>query len=94
MKSFITCTPSIIRMIKSRRMTWARHVARMGRRGMHMILVGKPEGKRPRRRWVDYIKMDLRWDGVIWTGFIWLGIGTSEHDNEPSGSVKCWEAPE
>jgi hypothetical protein len=48
------------------------------------ILVGKPEGKRPvgrpRRRWVDNIKMDLReigWDGVEWIGWTWLGIGTS-----------------
>jgi hypothetical protein len=46
--------------------------------------VGKPEGKRPlgrpRRRWVDNIKMDLReigWGGVEWIGFIWLRIGTS-----------------
>jgi hypothetical protein len=48
------------------------------------ILVGKPEGKRPvrrpRRRWGDYIKMDLReigWDGVDWIDMIWLRIGTS-----------------
>jgi hypothetical protein len=46
------------------------------------ILVGKPEGKRPlgrpRRRWVDNIKMDLRVIGLgVWTGLIWLGIGTS-----------------
>jgi hypothetical protein len=58
-------SPSIIRMIKSRRMRWARHVARMvEKRNAYMILVGKPEGKRPlgrpRRRWVDNIKMDLR----------------------------------
>jgi hypothetical protein len=57
-------------MIKSRKMRWARHVARKGeKRNACMILVGKPEGKRPlerqRRRWVDNIKMDLReigWD--------------------------------
>jgi hypothetical protein len=60
-------SPSIIRMIKSRRMRmrWAGHVARMGeRRNVYRILVGNPEGKRPlgrpRRRWVDNIKMDLR----------------------------------
>jgi hypothetical protein len=61
-------------MIKSRRMRWARHVARMGEtRNAYRILVGKPEGKRPlgrpRRRWVDNIKMDLieiAWDGVDW----------------------------
>jgi hypothetical protein len=52
-------------MIKSRRMRWAGHVARMGeKRNAYRILVGKPEGKRPperpRRMWVDNIKMDLR----------------------------------
>jgi hypothetical protein len=52
-------------MIKSRRMRWAEHVARMGeKRNAYRILVGKPEGKRalgrPRRRWVDNIKVDLR----------------------------------
>jgi hypothetical protein len=57
-------SPSILRIIKSRMMRWAGHVARMGERGMHKILVGKPEGKtplgRPRRRWVNNIKMDRR----------------------------------
>jgi hypothetical protein len=61
--------PSIIRMIKSRNMRWARHVTRMeAKRDAYRILVGKPEG-RPRRRWVDNIKMDLReigWDGMDW----------------------------
>jgi hypothetical protein len=57
-------SPDIIRQIKSRRMRWARHVARMGEgRNVHRVLVGKPEGKiplgRPRRRWEDGIKMDL-----------------------------------
>jgi hypothetical protein len=60
-------------MVKSRRMKWEGHVARMRRRGMnaYRILVGKQEGKRPlgrpRRRWVDNIKLDLReigWDGT------------------------------
>jgi hypothetical protein len=45
------------------------------------ILVGKPEGKRPlgrrRRGWVDNIKMDLRYDRVVWTGLIWIRIGTN-----------------
>jgi hypothetical protein len=58
-------SPSIIRIIKSRRMRWAGHVARMGeKRNSYRILVGKPEGKRPlgrpRRRWEDNIRMDLR----------------------------------
>ena len=48
-------------LIKSRRMRWAGHVARMGEEsGVYRILVGKPEGKRPRRRWVDNIRMDLQ----------------------------------
>jgi hypothetical protein len=58
-------TPNILRVIKSRRMRWAGHVARMEEgRGVHKVLVGKPEGKRPlgrqRRRWEDNIKMDLQ----------------------------------
>ena len=56
--------PSIVRVVKSRRMRWAGHVARMGGRGVQRVLVGKPEGKkpleRPRPRWVNNIKMDLR----------------------------------
>jgi hypothetical protein len=74
--------PSIIRMMKSRRMRWAGRVARMGPKlNRYRILVGKPEGKRPlgrpRCKWVDNIKMDLRYDGVIWTVLIWLRIWTS-----------------
>jgi hypothetical protein len=61
-------------MIKSRMMKWAGHVARMGEKtNAYRMLVGNPEGKRPlgrpRRRWVDNIKMDLReigWDGMNW----------------------------
>jgi hypothetical protein len=69
-------SPNIIRMIKSRGMKGARHVARMGEtRNVYRILVGKPEGRRPlgrpRRRGVDNIKMDLK----------------SEHGDEPSGSL-------
>ena len=57
--------PNIVRVVKLRRMRWAGHVARMGEdRGVHRVLVGKPEGKRPlgrpRRRWEDNIKMDLQ----------------------------------
>ena len=56
---------NIVRVVKSRRMRWAGRVARMGEdRGVHRVLVGKPEGKRPlgtpRRRWEDNIKMDLQ----------------------------------
>jgi hypothetical protein len=72
-------------MIKSRRIRWERHVARMEeKRNAYRILMGKLEGKRPqgrlRCRWVDSIKIDHReigWDGVVWTGSIWLRIGTS-----------------
>jgi hypothetical protein len=50
------------------------------KRNAYRILVGKPEGKRPlgrpRRRWVENIKMDLR-ERIIWVGLIWLRIGTS-----------------
>jgi len=58
------CSPNIVGVIKSRRMRWAGHVARMGeRRGFYRVLVGESEGKRPfgrpRRRWEDNIKMDL-----------------------------------
>jgi hypothetical protein len=58
-------SPNIIRQIKSRRMRWAGHVARMGEeRYVHRILMGKSEGKRPlgrpRRRWENGIRMDLR----------------------------------
>ena len=56
--------PSVVRVIKSRRMRWAGHVACMGeKRGVYRVLVGEPEGKRPfgrpRRRWEDNIKMGL-----------------------------------
>ena len=59
------CSPDIVRVIKSRRMRWAGHVARMGeRRGVYRVLVGKPEGRRPlvrpRLSWEDNIKMVLR----------------------------------
>ena len=59
------CSPSIIRVIKSRRMRWAGHVARVDeRRGAYRVVVGKPEGKGPfgenRHRWEDNIKMDLQ----------------------------------
>jgi hypothetical protein len=69
-------SPNIIRVIKSRRMRCAGHVARMGgRRGAYRILVGRPEGRRPhgkpRRRWEDNIKMDLQ--EVGW-GMDWIDL--------------------
>ena len=70
-------SPSIVRVIKSRRMRWAGHVARMGEeREVYRVLVGKPEGKKPlggpRRRWVDNIRMDLEEVGC---GYVdWIGL--------------------
>jgi hypothetical protein len=63
--------PNIVQVVKSRRMRWAGHVACMGEeRGVHRVLVGKPEGKRslgrPRHRWEDNIKMDLQEVGGGW----------------------------
>jgi hypothetical protein len=60
---YLNSLPNIVRVVKSRRMRWVGHVARMGEeRGVHRVLVGKPERKRPlgrpRRRWEDNIKMD------------------------------------
>jgi hypothetical protein len=76
------CLPNIARVIKSRRKRWAGHVARLWeRRGVYKVLVGTPEGKRPRgrprRRWKDNIKMGLQKMGcgdIYWTS--WLRIGT------------------
>jgi hypothetical protein len=70
-------SPNIVSVIKSRRMRWAGHVARMGEgRGVYRVLVGRPEGKtplgRPRRRWEDKIKMDLRVTGIDGTNWIQL----------------------
>ena len=69
-------SPNIVRVIKSRRMRWAGHVARMvEQRAVYSVLVGKPEGRRPlgrpRRRWVDNIRMSLQEVGceyMDWTG--------------------------
>jgi hypothetical protein len=70
-------SPSIIRIIKSRRSRWAVHVARMGeKRNAYRLLVGKPEGKRPlgrsRRGWVNNIRMDL--GEVGWGDVDWIGL--------------------
>jgi hypothetical protein len=71
------CSPSIIRIIKSRRVRWAGPVARMGeKRNVYRILIRNPEGKRPlgrlRRRWEDNTKMDLRMIG-------WGGMDSIDH---------------
>ena len=71
------CSPNIMRVTKSRRMRWAGHVTRMGeKRGVYRVLVGKPEGRkplgRPRRRWVDNIRMALQEVGC---GYMdWIGL--------------------
>jgi hypothetical protein len=95
-------SPSIVRVIKARRMRWAGHVARMGEvRGAYNILVGRSEGRRPlgrpRCRWEDNIKMDLRDIGfgdVDWIHLAqdidrWRALVNTV--NEPSGSIKCGE---
>jgi hypothetical protein len=70
-------SPIIVRVIKSRKMRWAGHVARMGEeRRVHSVLVGKPEGKRPfgkpRLRWKDYIKADFQ--EVGYGGMDWIEL--------------------
>jgi hypothetical protein len=95
-------SPNIIRVIKSRGMRWAGHVARMEEeRGAYRILVWRAEGMRPlgrpRLRWKDNIKTDLR--EVGWGGMNWIELaqdkgqvaGSCECGNEPSGSIKCGE---
>jgi hypothetical protein len=83
--------PNITRQIKSRRMRWTGHVARMGEeRKVHKVLVGNPEGKRllgkPKSRWEDGIKMDLKqtgWESVEWIHLAqdrgrWLAVVNTE----------------
>jgi hypothetical protein len=75
-------SPSIIRIIKSRRMRWAGHVAQMGeKRNVYRLLVGKQEGKRPlgrpRRRWIDNIKIDLLEIGLNVVD--WIGLAQDRY---------------
>jgi hypothetical protein len=69
-------------MIKSRRMRWAGHLVQTGEKTAYRLLVGKPEGKRPlgkpRRRWVDNIKIDL--GEIGWGGVDWIGLA-QDRDN-------------
>jgi len=92
--------PNITRLIKSRRMRWAGHVASIGEmRNEYHILVVKPERKRllgrPRCKWKDNIRMDTREMGGRGTGFIWLRLRlvacSCEHDNGLLGSIKGGE---
>jgi hypothetical protein len=78
----LSSSPSIITIIKSRRMRWAGHVARKGeKRKAYRLLVGKPERKRPlgrpRRRWVDNIRMDL--GEVGWGDVDWIGLAQDKN---------------
>jgi hypothetical protein len=69
--------PSIIRIIKSRRMRWAGHVARMGEKmNVYKLLVGKSEGERS-RRWIDNIKMDLL--GIGLSVVDWIGLAQDRY---------------
>jgi hypothetical protein len=75
-------SPSTIRIIKSKRMRMAGHVARMGeKRNAYRLLMGKPKGKRPlgrpRRRWVDNIMMDL--GEVGWVDVDWIGVAQNRN---------------
>jgi hypothetical protein len=75
-------SPSIIRIIKSRKMRWVEHVARMGeKRNVYKLLVGKPEGERPlgrpRCRWIDNIKMDLLEIGLNVVD--WIGLAQDRY---------------
>jgi hypothetical protein len=81
-------SPDVIRHIKSRRMRWARYVARMGEgRNVYRVFVGKPEGKRPlgrpRRRWENGIRMDL--------GEIGLGCGVDSPGSGQGSLAGCCE---
>jgi hypothetical protein len=79
-------SPSIFRIIKSRRMRWRGHIAQMGggRRGTRVGYSWESQrGKRPllklRRMWMDNIRMIVeRWNGVMWIRLVWLGIGRGE----------------
>jgi hypothetical protein len=97
-------SPSVIRIIKSRRMRWAGHVARMEKRNTYRLLVGKPEGKRtlgrPRLSWMDNIRMDL---GEVGCGDVdWIGLAKDRNRWRAvvnwvlnlRGSMKCWETIE
>jgi hypothetical protein len=92
-------SPSIIRIIKLRKIRWTGHMVQMReKRNMYRFLVANPLGKRPgrsRRRWVDNIKMDHV--EVGWCGGDWIGVAqeqmesSCEYANESSIFIKCWE---
>jgi hypothetical protein len=80
----LDCSPTIVQVIKLRRMRWAGHVVRKERERHVQVLVGKTKGKRPlgrpRRRWEDNIKMGFEEVGCgEWTGLSWLRIDRWRH---------------
>ena len=87
------CSPNIVRVIKWRRMRWAGHVAHMGEeRGVYRVLLGKPEGRRqlerPRRRWVDNIRMNLQGVGC---GYMdWIGLAQDRWRTLVSAVMNLW----
>ena len=88
---------NIVPVVKLRRMRWVGHVARMGEdRGVHRVLVDKPEGKRPmgrpRRRWEDNIKMDLQEVGGGHGDWIELAQGR-DRCRAPVGTVRDFRVP-
>ena len=93
-------SPNIVRVIKSRRVGWAGHIARMGERtGVYRVLVGRT--RREETTWMTQAMMGgfswifRKWDMGVWIGSrrltIGIGWGTCECGNEPSGSIKCGE---
>jgi hypothetical protein len=80
--SILYSSPNIVRVIKSRRIRWVGHVARMGEgKDAYRVFVGRPEGKRPlrrpKRRWEDNIKLDFKGDRHRWDELDSAGSGKS-----------------
>jgi hypothetical protein len=88
-------SPNIAQVLKSRRIRWAGHVARMGEEWrVYRVLLGKPEGKRPmgrpRRRWLDNIRMDLQEVGCGYMDWIGLVQGRDRWRTLVSAVMNLW----